>query len=64
MNGNAHVGEVGMAKAADAEILKWAVQQRGAIIVTLDADFHHVGGLSSMKAVGDSITNRRAPRPG
>lgn len=51
-----HVGEVSMAKAADAEILKWAVQ-RGAVIVTLDADFHTM--LTVSRARGPSVIRLR-----
>jgi predicted nuclease of predicted toxin-antitoxin system len=34
-----HVSEVGMSKAEDAKIIKWA-QQEGSVVATLDADFH------------------------
>jgi len=34
-----HVGNLGLARAADTEILQ-AARQRDAIVVTLDADFH------------------------
>ena len=34
-----HVGELGMAAAADIEILEWA-RLHGSAVVTLDADFH------------------------
>lgn len=40
-----HVGELGMAAAKDAEILK-AAQGLSACIVTLDADFHGLLALS------------------
>jgi predicted nuclease of predicted toxin-antitoxin system len=39
-----HVGEVGMSKAADDEILAWSGQD--AIVVTLDADFHMILAVS------------------
>lgn len=34
-----HVGEVGMARAEDTDIVKFA-REHAAVIVTLDADFH------------------------
>jgi predicted nuclease of predicted toxin-antitoxin system len=40
-----HVGELGMARASDAEILLEA-RQRAAFVVTLDADFHSLMALS------------------
>ncbi len=40
-----HVGELGMARASDAEILLEA-RQRAAFVVTLDADFHSLLALS------------------
>lgn len=36
-----HVGELGMSTATDLEILDWAAL-RGAVVVTLDADFHTI----------------------
>lgn len=40
-----HVGEVGMSKAADDEILAWSLKQN-ATVVTLDADFHSILAVS------------------
>jgi predicted nuclease of predicted toxin-antitoxin system len=42
----AHTAEIGLAAASDAEILVHAVQA-GAVVVTLDADFHTLLALSS-----------------
>ena len=36
-----HVGEIGMSKSADDEILGWSLG-KNAIVVTLDADFHTI----------------------
>jgi predicted nuclease of predicted toxin-antitoxin system len=44
-----HVGEVGMSRATDQEILAWAVGQN-ATVVTLDADFHTILAVSSATA--------------
>ena len=40
-----HVGEVGMSRAADQEILAWAVGEK-ATVVTLDTDFHTILAVS------------------
>lgn len=40
-----HVGEAGMSRASDQEIIAWSVQQE-AIVVTLDADFHAILAVS------------------
>ena len=40
-----HVGEVGMRRAADDEILAWALEN-GGVVVTLDADFHTILAVS------------------
>lgn len=44
-----HVGEVGMSRAADQEILAWAVGEN-ATVVTLDADFHTILAVSGATA--------------
>ena len=44
-----HVGEVGMSRAADQEILAWAVSEN-ATVVTLDADFHTILAVSGATA--------------
>jgi predicted nuclease of predicted toxin-antitoxin system len=44
-----HVGEVGMSRAADQEILAWAVGEK-ATVVTLDADFHTILAVSGATA--------------
>jgi predicted nuclease of predicted toxin-antitoxin system len=36
-----HVGEIGLPSTTDVEILDWA-RVRGAIVVTLDTDFHTI----------------------
>ena len=52
----AHVGEIGMWAAADRDILRWAAEQ-GAIVVTLDADFHAILAVSA--AHGPSVIRIR-----
>lgn len=44
-----HVGELGLAKASDETILSEG-RIRGAIVVTLDADFHSLLALSNAKS--------------
>ena len=44
-----HAREVGLATAADSEILAWC-REEGRVIVTLDADFHAVLALSAATA--------------
>src|SRR6266852_2955213 len=44
-----HVGEVGMSRADDQEILAWAVGEN-ATVVTLDADFHKILAVSGASA--------------
>ena len=51
-----HVGEVGMGKAADDEILAWSLG-KSAIVVTLDADFHTILAVSG--AGGPSVIRVR-----
>ena len=51
-----HVGEVGMRKATDGEILAWALE-KSAIVVTLDADFHAILAVSG--ATGPSVIRLR-----
>lgn len=51
-----HVGEIGMSKAADDEILAWALK-KNAIVVTLDADFHTM--LAVSRASGPSVIRLR-----
>jgi predicted nuclease of predicted toxin-antitoxin system len=41
-----HVSEIGMSKAEDAKIIKWA-QQEGCVVATLDADFHALLALDA-----------------
>jgi predicted nuclease of predicted toxin-antitoxin system len=56
-----HVGEVGMHNATDEEILASAT---GAIVVTLDADFHAilaVSGASGPSVIRLRIQGLRAP---
>ncbi len=51
-----HVGEFGLARAADATILD-AARDRQAAVVTLDADFHAI--LATSRAVGPSVVRIR-----
>jgi predicted nuclease of predicted toxin-antitoxin system len=51
-----HVGELGMAHAEDTEIVKLA-RDRGAVIVTQDADFHAL--LATSMATGPSVIRLR-----
>jgi predicted nuclease of predicted toxin-antitoxin system len=51
-----HVGEIGLWKAADDEILAWALGNN-AIVVTLDADFHTILAVSG--ASGPSVIRLR-----
>ena len=51
-----HVGEVGMSKAADEDILRFALGKNG-VVVTLDADFHAILAVSG--AVGPSVIRIR-----
>jgi predicted nuclease of predicted toxin-antitoxin system len=47
-----HVGDLGMHAATDAEILQEAMK-RDAVVVTLDADFHHL--LAASHATSPSV---------
>ncbi|HEY5315406.1 MAG TPA: DUF5615 family PIN-like protein [Pirellulales bacterium] len=51
-----HVGDLGLAGAADGTILALAQQQQ-AIVVTLDADFHHL--LAASRASSPSVVRIR-----
>lgn len=51
-----HVGEIGMQRAADADILDWA-SERSFAVVTLDADFHTLLAVSG--ATGPSVIRLR-----
>jgi predicted nuclease of predicted toxin-antitoxin system len=51
-----HVAEQGMSRAEDTEILEYA-RQRGATVLTLDADFHAI--LASSGANGPSVIRIR-----
>ncbi len=51
-----HVGEIGMSKATDHEILARSAENR-AMIVTLDADFHAMVAVSG--AQGPSVIRLR-----
>jgi predicted nuclease of predicted toxin-antitoxin system len=51
-----HVGEVGMFRAEDTEILAWA-RERGCIVITLDADFHAI--LAVSRATQPSVIRLR-----
>ena len=51
-----HVGEIGMSKAADEEILT-CLAGKSAVVVTLDADFHTILAVSG--ASGPSVIRMR-----
>ena len=51
-----HVGEIGMAKASDIEILAFALKENR-IVMTLDADFHAILAVSN--ALGPSVIRFR-----
>jgi predicted nuclease of predicted toxin-antitoxin system len=51
-----HVGDVGMSRATDEEILGLALA-KSAVVVTLDADFHAILAVSG--AVGPSVIRIR-----
>jgi predicted nuclease of predicted toxin-antitoxin system len=52
-----HVGELGMARAEDTEIVQFS-RDRNAVIVTLDADFHAL--LATSMASGPSVIRLRS----
>lgn len=51
-----HVGDLGMARAADANVLDVA-RERQAVVVTFDADFHAL--LAASRATGPSVVRIR-----
>ena len=51
-----HAGDLGMARASDAEILD-AARERRAVVVTLDADFHAL--LATSQAANPSVVRIR-----
>jgi len=51
-----HVGDVGLARATDPEIIEYA-RQNGFVVVTLDADFH--AHLALADANGPSVVRIR-----
>lgn len=51
-----HVGDIGMARATDSEILAYAMETN-AVVVTLDADFHSL--LARDSATGPSVVRMR-----
>ena len=51
-----HVGEIGMSRAADEEIVALSLE-RSAVVVTLDADFHAILAVSG--AQGPSVIRMR-----
>ncbi len=51
-----HVGDLGMASASDAQILEKALE-RGAVVATLDADFHAL--LAASHAGAPSVVRIR-----
>jgi predicted nuclease of predicted toxin-antitoxin system len=58
-----HVGDLGMARATDAEILAHA-RTAGAVVVTLDADFHSLLALShatTPSVIRLRVQGQRAP---
>ena len=54
-----HVGEIGMSKAADDEIVSWSLG-KNAMVVTLDADVHTILAVSG--ASGPSVIRVRIRR--
>ena len=43
-----HVGDIGMSRATDAEIVGWAAHEQR-VVVTLDSDFHALLALGGLK---------------
>lgn len=59
-----HAYEVGLSSAADTEIIAWC-RENGAVVVTLDADFHaHIAlsGETAPFASGYACRDRKDPR--
>jgi predicted nuclease of predicted toxin-antitoxin system len=51
-----HLGEIGMSKSSDEDILAWSLE-RDTIVATLDADFHTILAVSG--ASGPSVIRLR-----
>jgi predicted nuclease of predicted toxin-antitoxin system len=51
-----HVGEAGMSRATDQQILAWSLAQESTV-VTLDADFHAI--LAVSRSTGPSVIRVR-----
>lgn len=59
-----HAAEVGLSAASDSEIIAWC-RRRGAIAVTLDADFHSLvalSGLTSPAVIRLRVEGLRGPQ--
>ena len=57
-----HLGEIGMSKAADEEILAFSLG-RHAVVVTLDAGFPDPGSLWGTRAIRNSYAGARFGLP-